>query len=70
MIAITSFIRLPFTKNSAGPIPACVQLSKTRAKAKTLARPGLAARAARFCSNGAGAKTSLSPHLLRKPGMA
>jgi hypothetical protein len=70
MIAITSFIRLPFLKKSAGLIPATAFPSKTRARAETLARPGLGARIARFCGNGAGAKRSLSPHLLHKRGLA
>jgi hypothetical protein len=70
MIAITSFIRLPFAKNIAGLIPARAVPSKTHARAETLVQPGLGGGIARFCGNGAGAKTSLSPHLLHKPGMA
>jgi hypothetical protein len=70
MIAITSFIRLPFAKNFTGLIPAMVWQSKSRARAETLVRPRLGGGIARFCGNGAGATTSLSPHLLHKPGMA
>ncbi|UPY37245.1 hypothetical protein [Sediminicoccus sp. KRV36] len=70
MIAITSFIRLPFLNIAPAQLRPLALLSKTRANAKTQAWPGLADGIARFSGIVAGVKTSLSPHLLHKTGMA